>query len=146
MDEREALTLLSLAEESRTELKGLDAKSWLARLEARDADMQSAVGWFLQLGRADEALRLAASLPGYWSGSGRLEEGRALLERALTAPATDETLRGRAFFEAGLLAFWQGDDERARSLHAESLEIGRRLADPTVVPSALSGLARIALR
>jgi hypothetical protein len=49
-------------------------------------------------------------------------------------------------FEAGLLAFWQGEDERAHGLHAQSLEIGRRLADPTLTALGLSGLARIALR
>jgi tetratricopeptide (TPR) repeat protein len=146
MDEQEALTILALAEECGAELKGLDAKTSLERLESRHADLRSAVAWFIEHGRADEAVRIAVSLPDFWSATARLEEGRATMDRALAAPATDERLRGRAFFEGGLLAFWQGDDERASSLHTQALELGRRLADPTVTALALSGLARIALR
>lgn len=146
MDEREALKLLALAEEAGAELKGLDAKTWLERLESRQADLRSAAEWFVHEGPADDALRFAIALPDYWSATGRLEEGRALLDGALAATGIDEILRGRALFEAGLVAFWQGDDEAAHSHHTKSLEIGRRLADPTVTALALSGLARIALR
>ena len=146
MDEREAMALLTLAKEAGAELRGLDAKTWLQRLESQHAQFRPAVDWFLEYGRGDEALGLVVPVANFWSATGRLEEGRALFDRALAAPATDEALRGRAFFDAGLLAFWQGDDDRARSLHEQSLEIGRRLADPTLIALALSGLARIALR
>jgi tetratricopeptide (TPR) repeat protein len=146
MDESRAISLLSVAEESAAELRGLDAKAWIARMETEYRDLEAALDWFLEHGRANEALRMAASLPNFWSATGRLEQGHAWLDRALAAPVTDEILRGNAFFQAGLLAFWQGEDERARSLHDQALEIGRRLGDPTVIALALSGLARIALR
>jgi tetratricopeptide (TPR) repeat protein len=146
VNEREAIALLTLAEEAGVELKGLEARTYLRRLEPQGASFQAAVEWFVEQGRGKEALRLAGSLPDFWSATGRVDTGRALLERALGAPAMDEALRGRALFEAGLLAFWQGDDARARSLHEESLEVGKRLGDATVIALALSGMARVALR
>ena len=45
-----------------------------------------------------------------------------------------------------MLAFWQGADEDACSLHGRSLQLARRLGDPTTVALALCGLARVALR
>jgi tetratricopeptide (TPR) repeat protein len=146
VNERQALALLTLAEEAGAELKGLEAKTYLERLEPEEASFHSAVEWFVDQGRGNQAIRLAASLPDFWSAIGRVDAGRALLERALAAPAPNEALRGRALFEAGLLAFWQGNDARARSLHEESLGIGRRLGDATVIALALSGLARVTLR
>jgi hypothetical protein len=44
-----------------------------------------------------------------------------------------------------MLAFWQGADEEACSLHGRSLHLARRLADPTATALALCGLARVAL-
>jgi hypothetical protein len=45
-----------------------------------------------------------------------------------------------------MLAFWRGADEDACSLHGASLQLARRLGDPTTVALALCGLARVALR
>jgi hypothetical protein len=43
-----------------------------------------------------------------------------------------------------MLAFWQGTDEEACSLHGRSLQLARRLGHPTVTALALCGLARVA--
>jgi hypothetical protein len=45
-----------------------------------------------------------------------------------------------------MLAFWQGADEDACSPHGRSLQLARRLGDPTTIALALCGLARVALR
>src|SRR5438034_134395 len=65
---------------------------------------------------------------------------------APSAPAGTDAARGETLFQAGLLAFWRGDDDRAFALHDQALAIGRRIGDPTVTAKALTGLARIALR
>ena len=96
--------------------------------------------------RTDEALRLATSLPLFWMATKRLDEGSAWFERAQGLPGGDNINRGEAFFQAGLLAFWQGDDDRASTLHNQALAIGRQAGNPTIMAEALSGLARIALR
>jgi tetratricopeptide (TPR) repeat protein len=76
----------------------------------------------------------------------RLEEGSACFDRALGSPGGDDAHRGQACFQAGLLVFWTGDDDRASALHRQALDIGRRINDPTLTAQALTGLARIALR
>jgi hypothetical protein len=96
MDESQALPIALPGRGVGAELKGLDAKTWLERLESRYSDLESALQWFLEHGRADEALRMAVSLPDFWSATGRLEPERALLDRVLDARVTDEPPRGRA--------------------------------------------------
>jgi len=91
-------------------------------------------------------LRLAIALAPVWMARGRLAEGIARFETVLAAPGGSDLTRGNAYFQAGLLAFWPGDDERAAAFHGEALAIGRRTGDPTVTAQALTGLARIALR
>ena len=78
--------------------------------------------------------------------TGRVATGREWLHRALAAAAADDRLTAAALYEDGLLAFWQGAHEEARSLHERSLDLARRLGDQTVVAQALCGLARVALR
>ena len=64
----------------------------------------------------------------------------------LAADALDDRLRAVALYEDGMLAFWQGADEAACSLHGRSLHLARRLGDKTTIALALCGLARVALR
>ena len=35
-------------------------------------------------------------------------------------------------FDAGYLAFWQGDDEYSRALQNRALELGRQTSNPTI--------------
>lgn len=141
-----AATLLTRAEEVTPGIRGLDGKAALAELEASYGDLVSALEWFVEHGHADEALRLCSSLAAFWMATKRLEEGARWLDRALAVPGGDDALRGRASFDAGMLAFWMGDDEDSTTLHEAALELGRRASDPTVTSLALGGLARVALR
>jgi hypothetical protein len=62
-----------------------------------------------------------------------------------TADTLDDRLRAATLYQDGLLAFWQGDDEEACSLHGRSLHLARRAGDQTLIALALCGLARVAL-
>lgn len=131
--------------------RGRDWMAWtgdalFGQLEERHADLLAAMQWFLDQGRTDEAVELASALARFWTESGRLEEGSQSFGRALAAPGGADAKRGRACFEAGLIEFWRGADDRACALHRQSLEIGRRAGDATATALALTGLARIALR
>lgn len=137
---------LALAEAAQYELKGLDARVWLDRLEEQCAEIESALSWFLDHGRSGEALRMAVALYDFWRLTGRTAVGQAWIDRALAASDDDERLRAEGLYRSGLLAFWQGDDASARSSHQRSLEIARRLNDPTAIAVALVGLARVELR
>jgi len=146
VDAKAAQSLLDFAELSAPQLRGMDAKAVLGKLERRYGDLLAAMGWFVDHGRSDEAFRLATSLVPFWMATKRLDEGAAWFDRALASPGSGDAHRGRAFFNAGYLAFWQGHDERASALHNRALELGRQTDDPTVTALALGGLARIALR
>jgi non-specific serine/threonine protein kinase len=89
---------------------------------------------------------MAGALAEFLRITGRVATGREWLDRALAATAADDRLRAVALYESGLLAFWQGADDEARSLHERSLDLARRLDDHTAVALALCGLARVALR
>jgi non-specific serine/threonine protein kinase len=101
----------------------------------------------LDSGRADEGLRLAVALVDFWQYTDRIGEGRAWLDRALFERTAEDALRAEALFQAGLLAFWRGDDEATLALHQpRSLGLARRLGEPTAIALALTGLARVELR
>ena len=146
VDERAALSLLAFAEETASTLRGLDAKRALEQLAYAYEEVSSALGWLVENERADESLRLARALTLFWQATEHLDEGVGWLDRVLALPGGSDASRGHALFQAGLLAFWRGDDEGAAALHERALELGRRIGDPTVVALALGGLARIALR
>jgi tetratricopeptide (TPR) repeat protein len=141
-----AAEALRFAEEAGRRLRGLEAAQWRERLDERYGDCEQALRWLLDDGRADDALRLALALADFWQYTDRISEGRDWLDRALVARKNDDALRTEAVFQAGLLAFWQGDDEAARTLHRDSLDLARQLADPTGIALALTGLARVELR
>jgi tetratricopeptide (TPR) repeat protein len=146
VDARAAESLLDLGETAGPGLMGLDRRALFAQLEERYDDLLAAMQWFLDQGRTDEAIRLARSLSAFWTATRRLDEGSEWFDRALGSPGGEDANRGRACFEAGLLAFWKGDDDQAATLHDQAVLIGRRIGDPTVTALALTGLARIALR
>ena len=146
MDAPRAGALLDVAEQAAAGLRGAASKASLDRLEAEYAELLEALAWFLDHGRADEALRLANALYGFWIQKQRFEEGAVWFGRALRSPGGAEGLRGTALINAGFMPFWLGGDEEASALWREGLGVGRRLGDPTVISQALGGLARVALR
>lgn len=146
MNARTAETLTGLAVEAGPALAGLEVSAALERLEARYSDLTAALHWFIDQGKIDEAMRLATALAAFWRVTKRLAEGWDAFDRCLRAPGGDEVLRGRASYEAAMLAFWRGDDQGSTTLHRRAVEIGRQVRDPTTVALALCGLARIALR
>jgi tetratricopeptide (TPR) repeat protein len=146
VDAEAAESLLTFAEQAGPGLRGLSANALFEELEGKYADLLAAIQWFLDAGRTDEALRLATALAPFWMARKRLDEGNAWFDKVLAAEGGGDLARGNAYFQAGLLAFWPGDDQRASELHGQALAIGRRTGDPTVTAQALTGLARIALR
>jgi ATP/maltotriose-dependent transcriptional regulator MalT len=153
MEEHAARSLLAFAEDVRRGLRGLNASLWRDRLQRRFQDLEAAFDWLLDHGHTADALAMASTLADLLRTTGHVATGRAWLDRALEAAtiddrlrAVDDRLRAVALYENGLLAFWQGANEEACSLHGRSLELARRLDDQTTVALALCGLARVALR
>lgn len=146
MDSRIAGSLLDFVRQAGPRLSGSEARAVLEQVEERYPDLQAAMIWFTANDRATDAIRLAGSLSGFWMATKRLEEGLSWLDRVLQTPGADDSVRGRGCFQAGLLATWLGEDDRASAFHAQALELGRRAGDATGEAQALTGLARISLR
>lgn len=146
MDEASAQSLLALAERSRSELVGLEAGVPLRELDEAYAALREAFAWFLHEGHTQEAMRLAIALAPFWMASKRLRDGADWFQEALEAPGEAHAIRGRAFYEAGLISLWLGRDRHSKQCHEAALDLGRRADDPTVTALALGGLARLALR
>jgi hypothetical protein len=146
MDEQETRRLRRFAEEAGRGLRGVDAAVWRDRIEGCYQELEAAFDWLLDHGQADAALGMASMLAEFLRITGRVGTGRRWLDRALAAAPTNDHLRAVGLYEHGMLAFWEGADEDACSLHGRSLHLARRLGDPTTVALALCGLARVALR
>lgn len=146
MDAQAAQSLLSFAESTGPGVRGPEAKAVFEQLDRRYGDLRLAMDWFIQQERADEAFRLASSLVPFWIATKRLDEGLAWFDRALGLSGGGDAYRGRAFFDAGYLAFWKGDDERSSALQYRAVDLGRGANNHTITALALVGLARIALR
>ena len=146
MDVEAAESLRDFAERSGPLLLGLDRKALFEQLEERYDELLGALGWFVEQGRTDDALRLSSALAFFWTATKRLDEGSAWFDRIFELPGGDDANRGRACAEAGFLAFWKGEDDQATTFFGRALETGRAYGDPTLVARGLAGLARIALR
>jgi len=146
IDSATATDHLAFVEEAATALLKPGAKEPIEHIEKRYDDVISAIDWFLDQQRYDEALRIANALYRYWISSRRFEEGALAFDRVL-APAQGEAhLLGTAYTNAGMMPFWLGNDERAKALFDKSLEIARELDDRPLASRALGGLARVAMR
>jgi len=146
IDSATATDHLAFVEEAATALLKPGAKEPMEHIEKRYDDVISALDWFLDQRRYDEALRTANSLYRYWISSRRFEDGALMFDRVLAPERGDEHLRGAAYTNAGMMPFWLGDDERAKALFDRSLEIARELDDRPLASRALGGLARVAMR
>lgn len=137
MDVQTAESLLSSAEAAGPELRGINAKVVFQQFEQQHGDLLSALQCFIDHGRASEACRLASALTTFWMATKRLDEGSTWFDRVLELSVGDDAPRSRALYDAGYLAFWQGDDARSSSLQNRAVELGRRTNNPTVTALAL---------
>lgn len=143
----EAAASLAFAERAdRAMLGGEDPIPWLERLESVYDELRTALDWFHEHGDANSELRLAATLGLFWRVRGRIAEGLELLERALRQPVPQSPrVRARALSAAGRLAYRQGDYERARRLHEESLRTSYAISGSSwAVGQSLSDLGGVA--
>ncbi len=117
---------------------------YLARFDAEQEELRTALDWLVRSGEANAALTFAADLAVFWETRGQWTEGRARLEEVLAAAASSappERDRARALFSIGRLAMQQRDLTRSRSALAEALSIFRRVGDARDVVVCQSHIA-----
>jgi len=139
---------LQFAEQAEPKLRGPEQRAWGERLDAEHDNLRVALAWSKTDKDGAEAwLRLAGALHWFWFMRGYSSEGREWLEAALATPQdVSAPVRAKALHGAGLLAWRQGDFERAGILLHESLSRARALRDNWGIGFSLHLLAHLAER
>lgn len=144
MNATEAQELYELAQAGRAAAR-MNQPNAEGSVEARHADILSALEWHLDRGAVDDGLRLAIALVSFWLGTNRIPEGDGWFDRLLAVPAIEDDTHCLALHEHGYLIFWAGDHDRATEQFQASLALATSLADVSKQALALAGLARVAL-
>lgn len=131
---------------ARSQIQGVSPDAWFDRLQAEHDQLQAELRWLHETDLR-RGLELAGVLWPYWVARGRLVEGRGWLDEFLAHTAAEPRTahRAEALHGAGILAFLQGEGERARRLLNETLLAACELGDGALEADALIGLARVAM-
>src|SRR5205085_754921 len=86
---------LALAETAEPQVRGAEQLVWLARLDAEQDNLRTALAWAPAAGEVRLGLRLAGALARYWALRGYLSEGRDWSERMLAASGGEADMAGR---------------------------------------------------
>ena len=92
---------LRLAESAEPDLFGARLEQWLQPLTTELDNFRGALGWAVDAGRVDEALRLAAALWLFFEARGHWREGRGHLESALAGEGASGLPRAKALVAVG---------------------------------------------
>jgi len=138
---------MRLAESAEPALFGAGLEQWLEPLATEIDNFRGALGWAIDAGRIDEALRLASALWLFFEARGHWREGREHLESALAAEDGSALARAKALVAVGHVATIGSDWVAARRFAEEALAIGREVGDERTVGRALDlkGWALISL-
>lgn len=119
--------------------EGLEAgeTASLAELEREHDNLRAALAFARQQGSTELHLRLCNALWLLWYVRGFLSEGRAEFEAALSAPGAAPALRAEALRAAAVLAWAQGDLDRAEVAVEESIPLYRSLGDEAGLAGSL---------
>jgi predicted ATPase/two-component SAPR family response regulator len=140
----------TFVEQTEPKLAGPEAAMWLARLETELDNLRSALRWVRTSRDVESGLRLAGNAWFFWLNHGHLTEGRNWLEELLildfSQPSNQASpaVRAKALYAAAVLAFRQGDKDRAATLAQASLAISRELGDRARMGVSLNLLAILA--
>jgi predicted ATPase/DNA-binding CsgD family transcriptional regulator len=133
-----------LAAQSNEEWFGPRQAEWMAWTDAEYLNLRAALEFCLtEPGQAVEGLTMAARLSAHWVVSGSLGEGRRFLDRVLAAHVQPSAGRAMALWIAGILAFAQGDVDRAEAAAEESHVLAREYGDPRGLSFALGLLGDV---
>ena len=133
---------LAVAEAAAAYLTGPEQGSWLARLDADQANLRRAAGH--AAGRPDGTalvLRLGVALDRYWWARSRQQEAFGLLVPVLRRPdaRADPALFAAALVTAAIVACFI-DLATARQLAEQAVQVARQLGDERLLSRALAAL------
>ena len=142
---RHAEFYAALAEAAEPQLLGADQEAWYRRCDTELGNFRAALGWSIDEGRGDIALRLAGALWQFWRRTGEFTEGRGWLRKALAMSAGDAVSRGRALWGAAWLAYHQADYQESGDLGDELRSLAESSGDRLVLRNALTIAGQVAM-
>jgi hypothetical protein len=127
---------------------GTDYECRLAQAETEIDNLRAAFGWSCEHSDVELALALASSLQPLWLARGRVREGLAWFDAALTDldaqhPEVAAAVRARALADSAMLDTWV-DAAASVDRAQQALVIARELDDPAVLVPALTVCGLIA--
>ena len=136
---RHAAEVLSRVEQWAPYVLTADSRLYLDRYEMDRDNIRAAVSWALETQATETALRLLAACWRYWQIRGYLVEARGLAEQILALPDTRTFPLpfDAALDAAGGIAYWQADQEGARTWYGEALERARERGDDRALANAI---------
>lgn len=134
-----------LAEEAAAETEGSEVKAWMDGFEMEHDNFRAALDWLTEDRNSDWSLRLSTALFRFWEVGEYFTEGRQRLEAALQLPSakSQNGVRMRALFSAGVLAASQRDFDASIRLLQENLKAAREMQDRQGIAVSLNALAVI---
>ncbi len=126
---RHADWCVALAEGAEANLWGPGQGRWFARLEVEHPNLRAALGWLLDTGEREMALRLATPLAFFWYVHGHLAEARIWLDRAIATGGGSREAQAEVLARASGLAHAQGDAAAAMRWADASLTLWREIGD-----------------
>jgi tetratricopeptide (TPR) repeat protein len=136
---RHAAFFADLVEHAAPELMRAKQAAWLERLEREHDNLRATLSWLLSKGYVEGVARIGWGALWFWYIHGHISEGREWMERALRqGDALTPIGRARVLSTVGVLAWGEGDNDRAEA----ALEEGERLARES---DDLEVLARVLL-
>lgn len=144
--DRHAEYYLKIAETSEQELISSDQGIWLERLDRDYNNLRTALAWIQgRPAMAEAGLRMAGALPQFWLIRGYLSEGRSILEELLGMDTgVSLSVRAKAIYAAGWLAWGQWEHKRAAAFYEESLSLYREVGDVKGIAWSLHDLGTVA--
>ena len=141
-----ALYYLRLAEEAESKLRGPQESKWVGRLEQEQSNLRAALQWALENEESRLALGMASALLDYWQVEGHVNEGYALLSRALaSSKGVEARVLSKALAACGWLASAQGDYDQAEQCCQKSLALYREEGDLAGIAGSLLSLGWVAM-
>jgi tetratricopeptide (TPR) repeat protein len=144
LQQRHASYYLAQAEQAEPELRGLDQRLWLNRLERDHDNLRAALRWALDHGAAEIAARMSGALWRFWHVNGHLHEGRQWLKQTLVQSASVAgEIHAKVICGAGALAQDQGDYAQAKAHYEQGLALYRALQNKSGIAWALNSLGAV---
>ena len=134
-----AAFFVMLAETGEPQLQGVQQTAWLACLDAEYANLRAALGWTLDRGEVDSAMRLAGALWPFWHLRGYHHEAHLWLQAVLAHPdAAQRTApRAKTLLAAAATAIIRLEPATGLPALEEALQLSREVEDVRLIAKSL---------